>query len=104
MCASVPVVAVNDESFRNSVINDLNGYLFNTDEEYMKYIGKLHDDKELKTKLSKQARISSNDFSSDIFAMKVLKVYETAIENYNKEHKKLRTRVKDFIEKRKYKM
>ena len=104
MCASVPVVAVNDESFRNSVINDLNGYLFNTDEEYMKYIGKLHDDKELKTKLSKQARISSNDFSSDIFAMKVLKVYETTIENYNKEHKKLRTRVKDFIEKRKYKM
>ena len=104
MCASVPVVAVNDESFRNSVIDDLNGYLFNTDKEYMDYISKIHDDKELRERLGKQARISSNDFSSDIFAKKVLKVYETAIENYNKEHRKITTKIKNFIKRKKYKM
>ena len=104
MSSSIPVVAVNDESFKNSVIDDFNGYLFDTDEEYIEYITRLYEDKHLYGMLSRQARILSNDFSSEFFASKVLKVYETAIKNYNINNKKLSTRIKRIIEKRKFKV
>ena len=104
MSSSIPVVAINDDSFKNSVIDDLNGYLYNTDEEYISYIEKIYQDRELYDRLSNQARILSNDFSSDFFASRVLKVYETAIKNYKKENKKISTKFKRFIEKRKYKV
>ena len=102
--ASIPVVAVNDESFKNSVIDDLDGYLYNNDKEYIEYISRLYEDKSLYDRLSRQARILSNDFTSDFFAKKVLKVYETAIENYKNNNKKISTKFKRMIEKRKYKV
>ena len=104
MSASVPVVAINDESFKNTVIDDLSGFIFNTDDEYIESILKLYSDKELYERMSRQARILSNDFSSDIFASKVLKVYEEAIDSYNKNNKKLSTKIKRFFDKRKYKV
>lgn len=104
MSASIPVVAVNDDSFKNSVIDDLNGYLYNNDEEYISYIEKIYQDGSLYDRLSRQARILSNDFSSDFFASKVLKVYQTAIRNYKKENKKISTKFKRFVDKRKYKV
>ena len=104
MSASVPVVAVNDESFRNSVINDLSGFIFNTDDEYVEDILKLYENHELYQRISNQARILSNDFSSDVFASKVLKVYEQAIENYNLQNKKITSKIKRIFEKRKYKL
>ena len=102
--ASVPVVAINDESFKNSVIDDLDGYLYNDDKEYIEYISKIYEDRNLYNRLSKQARILSNDFTSEFFAKRVLKVYETAIENYNKENRKIGTRFKRFMDKRKFKV
>ena len=102
--ASLPIVAINDSSFKNSVVDDLNGYLYNSDKEYIKYIGKIYEDKSLYNRLSRQSRILSNDFTSEVFAQRVLKVYETAIENYNKENKKIGTRFKRFMDKRKYKV
>ena len=102
--ASVPIVAVNDESFKNSVIDDLDGYLYNNDKEYIDYISKIYENKTLYNRLSKQARILSNDFTSEFFAKRVLKVYETAIKNYKKENKKISTKFKRFMDKRKYKV
>lgn len=104
MCASLPIIAVEDESFKNSVIDDYNGYLFNTDDEYINYISKIYENKFLYDRLSNQARILSNDFSSDVFAQRVLKVYETAIDNYNKENKKIINKIKKFFKKWKYKV
>ena len=102
--ASLPVVAINDESFRNSVIDDLNGYLYETNDEYISLVSKIYEDRELYDRLSKQSRILSNDFSSELLATKILKVYETAIENYQKENKKLSTKFKRLLDKRKYKV
>ena len=103
MSASIPVIAINDESFKNAVIDDLSGFLYNTDEADISYIFRLYEDKDLYERLSRQARILSNDFSSDIFATKVLKVYEEAIENYKKNNKKITTKIKRAIDKRKIK-
>ena len=100
--SSLPVVAVKDDSFVNSVIEDFNGFVFTDDEKYINSISKLYEDKELYNRLSNQSRLLSEDFSSEYFALKVLKVYETAIENYKKDNKKIINKIKNNIAIRKY--
>lgn len=101
--SSLPVVAVKDDSFVNSVIEDFNGFVFTDDEKYINSISKLYEDKELYNRLSNQSRLLSEDFSSEYFALKVLKVYETAIENYKKDNKTIINKIKNNIASRKYK-
>ena len=101
--SSLPVVAIKDDAFFNSVINDFNGYLFETDEQYIDYILKLYCNKDLYNRLSNQSRILSDDFTSEYFAQKVLKVYKTAIENY-KSNKNIINKIKNIISKRKYRL
>ena len=91
--SSLPVVAVKDDSFVNSVIEEFNGFVFTDDEKYINSISKLYEDKELYNRLSNQSRLLSEDFSSEYFALKVLKVYETAIENYKKDNKKIKNKL-----------
>ena len=79
LASSLPVIAINDESFRN-VINTENGFIFETDEEYKDILKKILNDRKILDNLSENARISSNKYSSDTFASNVLKVYEKAIE------------------------
>ena len=100
--SSLPVVAVKDDSFVNSVIEEFNGFVFTDDEKYINSISKLYEDKELYNRLSNQSRLLSADFSSEYFALKVLKVYETAIENYKKDNKKIINKIKNNIAIRKY--
>ena len=100
--SSLPVVAVKDDSFVNSVIEDFNGFVFTEDEKYINSISKLYEDKDLYNRLSNQSRLLSADFSSEYFALKVLKVYETAIENYKKDNKKIINKIKNNIAIRKY--
>lgn len=87
MSASVPVVCIDDESFRNTVVNGLNGYLFKTKEEYIKYIEELISNKTKIKKLANQARISTDQYSSKYYAERVLDVYKKTI----KENKVKRT-------------
>lgn len=101
--SSLPVVAVKDDSFVNSVIEDFNGFVFTDDEKYINSISRLYEDKDLYNRLSNQSRLLSADFSSEYFALKVLKVYETAIENYKKDNKKIINKIKNNIASRKYK-
>ena len=101
--SSLPIVAVKDDSFVNSVIEDFNGFVFTDDEKYINSVSKLYEDKDLYNRLSNQSRLLSEDFSSEYFALKVLKVYETAIENYKKDNKKIINKIKNNIASRKYK-
>lgn len=100
--SSLPVVAVKDDSFVNSVIEEFNGFVFTDNEKYINSISKLYEDKDLYNRLSNQSRLLSADFSSEYFALKVLKVYETAIENYKKDNKKIINKIKNNIAIRKY--
>lgn len=101
--SSLPVVAIKDDSFVNSVIEDFNGYIFENDEKYIDSISKLYEDRNIYNRFSNQSRILSSNFSSEYFALKVLKVYEVAIENYKKDSKKVITKIKNNISSRKYK-
>jgi len=84
MSAGTPVVCINDESFTNTVVDKLNGRIFNNSEEYLKIIDELyHDNKEL-NRLRKGSLNSAELHSSKYFAEKILDVYNIAIKNYSK--------------------
>lgn len=103
MAASVPVVAFDDEAFRDVVIPDLNGYLFKDKKEYRKYIIKITDNKLLYEKLSRQARIQGESHSAKYYAEKVLDVYYTALggdeptEEEKQEKKTFISKVKNVV-------
>ena len=81
MAASLPIVVIEDESFRDTVIDELNGLIFKNKKEYKKCILRLYKDKDLQTKLGNQARISAETHSSKYFAEQILDVYKIAIRN-----------------------
>ncbi len=85
MAASVCPVCIDDESFRNTVIDDLNGNIFFTKDEYVKKVLKLIGDEKKLNALRKQARINAETHSSKFYAQQALVVYGIAIKN--KDHK-----------------
>ncbi len=84
MAASLPVVAINDESFTNTVVDGLNGYLFTKKSEYIKKVGNLIENKDIYDKMKIQAKITSNEHSLKYYAEKILDVYKSAISKKRK--------------------
>ncbi len=81
MSASLPSLCIKDESFEGTVIDDLNGYLFENEKEAKEIILKIANDKKLLQNLSIGARNSADKHSSKYFAEKVLDVYKLALKN-----------------------
>ncbi len=84
MASGTMPICINDESFNTTVVDSLNGYIFNNKREYKEKLLQVYREPETVKKLSKQARINAEKFSSKYFAEQVLDVYRRAIEN-NKE-------------------
>ena len=84
LASSLPVVCVEDDSFKLSVIDGFNGYFFKTKKDYVNKINLLADDKTLRTTLSKQAEDYSINFSTKHFGESIIKVYDSAIKKGNK--------------------
>jgi len=83
MAASVAPICIDDESFRNTVIDGLNGRIFNTQEEYENIVLELSKDEKTLQVLQKQARLNAEVHSSKYYGESVLDVYKHAIENKN---------------------
>ena len=98
MSASIPVVCIDDESFRNTVVHGLNGYLFKNEKEYKNYINQLIEDKYIIKKMGKQAKIEADQYSSKYYAERVLDVYKKAIRE-KKPTKTFIEKTKDVIKK-----
>ncbi len=88
MAASLPVVAVNDESFRNVVVEGLNGYLFETKREFKDFVESFINEPSKLKQFSHQARINADTYSSKYFGERVLDVYSKAIENNGTKNEK----------------
>ena len=86
MASSVVPICIDDESFKNTIIDGLNGRIFNNEKECKEIITELYNDSELTKKLSNQARINSDRFSAKYFAESVLDVYKYAIEHKKNRH------------------
>ena len=81
MASSLPALCINDESFVGTVVDDLNGYLFQNEEECIDAILKIMNDKKILSSLEVGARNSAEMHSSKYFAERVLDVYNLAIKN-----------------------
>ena len=86
MASSVVPICIDDESFKNTIIDGLNGRIFNNEKECKEIITELYNDNGLTKKLSNQARINSDRFSAKYFAESVLDVYKYAIEHKKNRH------------------
>lgn len=98
MAASMPVVCIDDDSFKIAVVDDLNGRFFKSKKEYIKIVDKLLENPKEMRRLGNQARVSSEFHSAKYFADKVLAVYEIAIANKSKNYKLL-NKVKTVVKK-----
>ena len=78
MAASLPVVAYDDEAFRDVVIDGLNGHLFQTKKGYKDAVRDILDHPDTYEQMCRQARITADQHSSKYFAEQVLDVYRTA--------------------------
>ena len=79
MAASIPVVCADDESFKDAVIDGLNGKVFKNDKEYVSAIEKLYKNKEQYKVMCKQARVTAESHSLKYYAEKILDVYNITI-------------------------
>ena len=87
MAASLPALCIDDESFRDTVVDDLNGYLFKDEKSCIEVILKIMNDKKTLSSLQNGARNSAELHSSKYFAEKVLDVYKLAINNRKPSYK-----------------
>jgi len=84
MAGGVTPLCIDDESFRNVVIDGLNGRIFKNKKEYIKDVYELYNDSTTLNKLSHQARLNAERHSSKYYAEGVLDVYNHAIGNRKK--------------------
>ena len=79
MAAGVVPLCIKDESFLGTVTHELNGLIFNNEEEYISQVLSLYDNSSLLQKYNKQARIQAEHCSSASYAERVLEVYKRDI-------------------------
>ena len=87
MASNTVPVCMKDEAFQSMVTEELNGLLFETQEEYEKQILRLYEDRKELSKFDKQARIQAETYSSKYYAERVLEVYNRAIKEKQEEHR-----------------
>ena len=87
MASELPVLAIKDDSFIDAIEDKKNGFLFNTDEEYINDMYKLYSDKNLYKKQCDNAKELSKKHSTESFGEEVYKVYEHTIKNFDKKSK-----------------
>lgn len=83
MATGIPALCIEDESFKGTVTDDLNGKFFKTNEGYEQSVIELINNKDKYNYLSNQARIAAEHCSSSNYADRVLEVYDRAIKSKN---------------------
>lgn len=79
LAADLPVVCINDESFNTTVVNDLNGYLFENKRDCCTQVEALINDKNKIKRLKVGAKNTAKMHSSKYYAEQVLDVYNIAL-------------------------
>jgi 1,2-diacylglycerol 3-alpha-glucosyltransferase len=80
--SGLPIVVRRDESYLDSVFNDENGYLTDSEEEMEKRIPELVDDREKRLAFGKRSLEITKRFTIETHIKKTLKVYEEVMKAY----------------------
>jgi len=94
MSGSIPVVCLKDESFKDILIDDVNGKYFTDQKTYVEAINYLIENPKIREKMCNQAGITSEMHSLKFFANSILGVYKEAL-GMNK--KGLLEKIKDIF-------
>ena len=94
MAAEKPVVAIKDESFELVMKDKQYGLFFETKEEYQRLIIELYNNPSYAKMIAKQARITANAYNPEVYAKRVLEVYESVINKDTNTLKKVINKVK----------
>ena len=98
MGAGKPVVAIEDESFKQVMTDHEDGIFFKTEDEYVDAIVKLYKDKKLYSKLSSEGVKTALKYSPIEYAKNVYAIYEKVINKdtniLKKTYRKIKTALK----------
>ena len=84
LASSMPVICIDDESFREMVQHNYNGILFKTPQEFLDVTLKLINNEELYKTMCINAKNSIYRYSKEVFASEILKVYYKALDDKQK--------------------
>lgn len=87
MASSTTPLCIKDESFLGTITDELNGRIFETEEEYINEVIELVNDQNLRSRYNSQARIQAEHCSSRTYATSVLEVYERALKDKESEYR-----------------
>ena len=87
LSASLPIICIEDDSFKSMVTYGYNGYLFKTESEFQDLVNKIIKDQKLYKEISNNAMKSIYKYSKEVFAKNVLKVYQNALKRAKNSNK-----------------
>ena len=89
LASGLPNIVKKDLCIDGVVIEGENGYIFETEEEFIEKIKYINNHKETLQRLKDNAIETSLRFSKEEFAKNALSIYEKAIIKYQEDHKKI---------------
>lgn len=81
----LPVVGFRDTGVEDIIVDEENGYLVETDEEFIEKTVLLSSDEELRIKFSAHARINAKRFDCDRLYERYMEIYRSALDNCSRE-------------------
>ena len=88
MAANLVPICIEDEAWTAQITDNISGIIFHNEKEYINDIIKIYEDKKLRNTLSVQAKERANEFGSDMYATRVLRVYEKTLQEFKKKNKR----------------
>lgn len=76
LASGLPVLCRKDECLEELVIDDKNGYQYETEEEFLSFLQKIVQNTQKMTELSSTSKISAKEYSLERFAQRVVEVYQ----------------------------
>ncbi len=97
LASSKPILCIADDSYKNVIIDNVNGRIFRNKKEYLKIINELFNNKNELDKLGEKAIESAQIHSTKYFANSVLEIYKLAINKNPKISFLVYQRIKDVL-------
>lgn len=99
LAASLPVICINDDAFKDAVIDNFNGRIFKDEKECLEIVEELATNKLELENLTDKTESSIKKYSLPSFADSVLEVYKVAITKHNKKQP-LSTKIVENLKKK----
>ena len=85
MACKTPIICRHDDCLDGVLIDGKTGFGFSTKDEFIEYLNKILDNKELRDEMGNNCKqLVDENFTEDSFASKIEQIYLKVIENHAK--------------------